>query len=75
MKERVLEVLQNAMPQIDFLGSDALIDDGILDSLLIVNLVSELSMEFDIVFDLNELVPENLNSLDAIVETVMRLQK
>ena len=30
MKEKVLELLQEALPQIDFLSSDALVDDGIL---------------------------------------------
>lgn len=75
MKERILEILGKTLPQIDFEASDALVDDGILDSLSIVTLVSELSMEFDIIFDLNELTPENLNSIDAIVETVQKLQK
>lgn len=31
-------------------------------------------MEYDVIFDLNELTPENLNSIDAIVETVKRLR-
>jgi acyl carrier protein len=75
MKERILEILGNALPQIDFEASDALVDDGILDSLSIVTLVSELSMEYNIIFDLNDLTPENLNSIDAIVDTVKKMQK
>lgn len=75
MKERILTILRDALPQIDFSSSDSLVDDGILDSLSIVTLVSELSMEFGIIFDLAELTPENLNSIDAIVETVRKLQK
>lgn len=75
MKEHILEILRKALPQIDFESSDSLVDDGILDSLSIVTLVSELSMEYDIIFDLNELTPENLNSIDAIVETIQKLQK
>lgn len=74
MKERILELLEEALPQIDFTASDTLVDDGVLDSLSIVTLVSELSMEYDVIFDLNELTPENLNSIDAIVETVKRLR-
>lgn len=74
MKERILELMEEVLPQIDFMASDTLVDDGVLDSLSIVTLVSELSMEYDVVFDLNELTPENLNSIDAIVETVKRLQ-
>lgn len=74
MKERILEILSEALPQIDFTASDSLVDDGILDSLSIVTLVSELSLEYGIIFDLEELTPENLNSIDAIVETVKNLQ-
>lgn len=74
MKERILQILGEALPQIDFQSSDALVDDGILDSLSIVTLVSELSLEYGVFFDLAELTPENLNSIDAIVETVEKLQ-
>lgn len=74
MKERILEILKEALPQIDFTASNALVDDGIMDSISIVTLVSELSLEYGVVFDLEELTPENLNSIDAIVETVKKLQ-
>ena len=74
MKERILEILADALPQIDFTASDSLVDDGTLDSLSIVTLVSELSLEYGVIFDLEELTPENLNSIDAIVETVKSLQ-
>jgi len=75
MKEKILSILANALPQIDFTASDSLVDDGILDSLSIVTLISELSMEFGVTFDMDNLMPENLNSIDAIVETVKSLQK
>lgn len=74
MKERILELLAEVLPQIDFTASDALVDDGILDSLSIVTLVSELSLEYGVEFDLDQLEPKNLNSIDAIVETVKSLQ-
>ena len=74
MKEQILALVEEVLPQIDFTASDRLVDDGILDSLSIVTLVSELSMEFGVTFDMNELTPENLNSIDAIVETVQKLQ-
>ena len=75
MKERILQLLSETLPQIDFTASDRLIDDGILDSLSIMAIVSELSLEFDVEFDLDLLQPENLNSIDAIVETVKQLQE
>ena len=74
MKERILEILKDALPQIDFTASNSLVDDGILDSLSIITLVSELSMEYGVEFDLDHLEPANLNSIDAIVETVAQLR-
>lgn len=74
MREQILEICKEILPRIDFENSDSLVDDGTLDSISIIALVSELSMEFDIEFDMNELQAENLNSLDAIVETVKELQ-
>ena len=75
MKERILELCAEVLPQIDFAASDALVDDGILDSLSIVTLISELSVEFGVTFDFDQLEPDNLNSIDAIVETVKSLQR
>jgi acyl carrier protein len=74
MKERILEICSEVLPMIDFTESDRMIDDGILDSLAIVTLVTELSAEFDVEFDLDNLAPENMNSIDAIVDTVQKLQ-
>jgi len=75
MKKRILELVEEVLPQIDFTASNTLVDDGILDSISIVTLISELSIEFDITFDMNDIDETDLNSLDAITETVLRLQK
>ena len=75
MKEQMLEFLEEILPQIDFTSSERLVDDGILDSISIITLVSELSIEYDVEFDLDKMEPANLNSIDAIVETVKELQK
>lgn len=74
MKEQILELLKQTLPQIDFTASDRLVDDGILDSISIISLVSELSMEFDVEFDLDQIESRNLNSIDAIVDTVKQLK-
>ena len=74
MREKVLEVLNSALPQIDFESSNHLVDDKILDSLAIVTLVQELSDAFGVKFSVKDLSPENLNSIDAITATIQRLK-
>ena len=75
MKERVLKLLSEAMPNIDFAGNDHLVDEGILDSLSIITLISELSMEFGVNFDMGQIDAEHFNSIDSIVETILQLQE
>ena len=74
MKKKILEILADALPQIDFTTSARLVDDGILDSLSIVTIVTELSIEYDVEFDLDQLEPCNLNSVDAMADTILSLK-
>ncbi len=73
MREKVLEVLQQECPEIDFLSSDALVDDGILDSLALTSIIAALTMEFGITIPYEEIVEENFNSVDALAVMVERL--
>lgn len=74
MREKVLAVLQEELPQVDFLASNEMVDDGILDSLTITEIISVLSMEFDITIPFEEIVEENFNSVDGLAAMVERLQ-
>lgn len=74
MKEKVLSVLKNALPKVDFESSNYLVDDGILDSLSIVTAVTALSTEFNIDFDIDDITPENFNSIDAIEKIIIKHQ-
>ncbi len=75
MKEKVLEVLKEAIPSVDFLSSKALVDDGILDSLSITEIISTLSLEFDITIPFDEIIEDNFNSIEGLATMVERLQK
>lgn len=66
MKEKLLEVLKREYPEIDFTVDADLVDDGILDSLTIVGVISAISMEFGVVLPYEEIIPENFNSVDAM---------
>ena len=74
MRETILEILSGVRSDIDFENNTKLIDDGILESLDIVAIVGELNDEFDVEIPVEDLVPENFNSVDAMVELITRAQ-
>ena len=47
-----------------------LIDDGLIDSLDIVAVVTELMEAFDVELGVDDLTPENFNSVEAIEELI-----
>lgn len=73
MRKQVLEILRAAAPSVDFESSVTLADDGIIDSFTVVNLIAELSIEFDISVPFEEISNENFNSVDSITALVERL--
>lgn len=75
MEEKVLQVLSEEFPEVDFTSSEELIDDGILDSLTITGIIATLSMEFGIVIPYEEIVEENFNSVAAMAAMVERLSR
>ena len=68
--EKLMQILTEACPGVEFDGQTALIDDGILGSLDIVTIVSEIMEEFDVEITVDELVPENFNSVQAIMALI-----
>ncbi len=73
MLDKVLALLQEEYPEIDFEGNDTLVDDGILDSLTITGIIAALSMEFDITIPYEEIIEENFNSAEGLAAMVERL--
>ena len=74
MMETLLEILDEIRPGFDFSSSDSLTRDGILTSMTIVKLVSRLQDEFDVEISVTDLVPENFDSVDAIMAMIRRLE-
>ena len=71
--EKLIAILSSLHPDVDFESNDSLIDDGILDSLDIVTLVTEINATFDVIIPAEEVVPENFNSAEALMELITRL--
>ena len=74
MKEKVMEILKELRPDVDFESSQTLIDDGILDSFDLVSLIGELTDAFGVDISFDDIEAENFNSADQIAALVKRLE-
>ncbi len=73
--KKLLEILNSIHPEIDFESEEALIDDGLLDSLDIVTIVTEIDAELDVRIPAEEIVPENFNSARALMALITKLDE
>ncbi|MBQ8844674.1 MAG: acyl carrier protein [Clostridia bacterium] len=72
--EKLLEILKEIKPEIDFSKEENLIEREILTSFDIIRLVSELNNEYDIEISPLYIVPENFKSAQAILDLVTKIQ-
>ena len=72
--EQLLEILKEMNDTIDFETETALIDGEIIDSLDLMELISEMEEAFDITIEMEDIIPENFNSAEAMWELITRLQ-
>lgn len=75
MKEELMEILMELRPDVEFEAESKLIDDGVLDSFDIVSLVGELNDAFDIEINVEHLMPENFNNVEAMLQLITSLQE
>lgn len=73
--KKLLEILEDIQPGVDYENCTTLIEDGILDSFAILSIVSELEEEFDVSVTPVEIIPDNFNSAQALWAMVQRLQE
>ncbi len=73
--EELLDILHGMHPDVDFDLEDDLIGDGILDSLDIVTLITEINSTFDVSIPAEEVIPENFCSAEAIYALIERLDE
>ena len=75
VKEELLEILEELHPDIEFNQEEQLIDDKLLDSFDVVTLVTEIGSAFDVELTAADMVPENFNSVDAMVAMIERMME
>ena len=74
MRKKIEDILSETIPGID-LNCETMIDTGYISSLILINLISELDIEFDIEIPFTELKTDNFNSVDAIEALVEKMIK
>lgn len=70
MKEQIIKIISDLVPDFENDEESKLLDDGILDSFDIVSLVMELNEEFDVDINVIDITEDNFNTVDAICELV-----
>lgn len=73
--ERLLKVLEDIREDVDFKTCTTLIEDEVLDSFDVIQIVTALDDEYDIEIPASEVIPENFNSAEAILKMVNRLME
>ena len=72
--EQLLAILNEMNDTIDYESEKALIDGEIIDSLDLMELISEMEEAFDITIEMEDIIPENFNTAEAMWELITRLQ-
>ena len=72
--EKQLEALKEVRDDIDFAGQYGLVDEGVIDSLDLTQIIAALDEAFDIHIPSGEIEPENFNSVQDMLALVKRCQ-
>ena len=72
--EELLKIMSGIREDIDFTKVTKLIDDELLDSFDIISIVSEVNEHFGIEINVDDLLPENFNSAEALYQLILKMQ-
>ena len=71
----LIEILTDLHDDVDFATETGLIENGILNSLDIVTLITEINDKFDVMIPAEEIMPENFDSAEALWALICRLDE
>ena len=73
--ERLIELLKEIKEDVDYENETALIDDELLDSFDILQIISAIDDEFDVAIPAAMIIPQNFNSVEALWNMVQELME
>ncbi len=68
--KKLIAILSDICPDVDFESEESLVDDGLIESLDLVAIVTDIMEEFDVEINVDDLLPENFNSAEAIMKLI-----
>jgi acyl carrier protein len=68
--DELLELLKDVRDDVDFENCETLIDDGILASFDIIQIIAAISDTFDVEIPATAIVPKNFNSAKAMMAMI-----
>ena len=71
---KIIEILEELKPGVDYKNTENLIDGRYLDSLTILSLIAEIEDEFDVEIPTVEIIPSNFNSAKKIWALIEKLR-
>lgn len=71
--EELLEALKRANSKVDWMTDKKLYTDKVIDSIDMTSILAELEETFDIEIDMEYIVPDNFDSVDAMWKMVQEL--
>ncbi len=71
--EELLKQLHDIKEDVDFAHETHLVDDRLLDSFDVIQIVAMLDEEYDVSVPASQIIPANFNSAAAIYELIQRL--
>lgn len=72
--QELLEILKEILPNVEWESDLDLVDEGILNSIDIITIISEITDEYDVKISTDEMKAENFNSVQAIYDMIKRLE-
>lgn len=73
--EKLLTILNRVKPEVDFTSTIDLVDDGVLDSIDIVSIITEIESVFGIEINPDEIDPDNFQSASAMLKMIEKVTK
>lgn len=68
-----MEILKKIKPSVEFEQVRGILDSGYLDSLEFMNLITELGQRFGVELGVDEITPENFDTMEKIEKMIERV--